>query len=63
MYQKEDRMLEVENDFTRKYNRVLSFNVPSEYKVKNLDKLTMNVACEVEGDTIMAFCFGLHIEG
>ena len=55
MYQEEERKLEVETDFARKYHRVIRFNVPEGYEMKNLDKLNMDVNYAEEGDTLMTF--------
>jgi len=43
MYQDEERKFDVENDFNRSYYRELTFTLPENYKVNNLDALKMKV--------------------
>ena len=43
MYQDEERKFDVENDYNRSYYRELSFSLPDNYKVNNLNALKMKV--------------------
>ena len=55
MYQKYERRLDIENNFNRKFDRIIEFNIPSGYTVKNLDDLRVDVYHEVDGERDMAF--------
>lgn len=50
MYNKGERMLPVENMYTREYNRQIVVNIPAGKTIKNPEILTMNVASSVAGD-------------
>ncbi|TYZ09666.1 DUF3857 domain-containing protein [Hymenobacter lutimineralis] len=43
LYQTEERQFDVENEFNRSYHRVISFELPAGYQVRNLQDLTANV--------------------
>jgi hypothetical protein len=55
MYQEEERVLAVENDFNRKYYREISFKIPDGYKIPNLDDLNIDIFHEAAGKRTMAF--------
>jgi hypothetical protein len=55
MYQEHERQNPIENDYNRSYNRVIRFNVPEGYEVKNLADLNMEVFHEEDGDRIYTF--------
>lgn len=42
MYQEEERQYDVEADNARYYGRVITFNIPAGYEIKNLDDLKMD---------------------
>ena len=41
MYQTEARQFDVENDYNRRYNRTITFELPAGYRVRNLNDLNM----------------------
>ena len=43
LYQSEERQYDVENEFNRRYNRTITFEVPAGYQVRNLQDLTVDV--------------------
>ena len=49
MYSEENRQNDVENEFNRGYYREITFNIPDNYNVKNLDALNLNVDAK-DGD-------------
>lgn len=55
MYQENERKFDVENDFNRKYVRNLTFHIPNNYYVKNLDDLNLDVFQEKNGERTMSF--------
>ena len=44
MYRDDERATTIENEFNRKYDRVLRVHLPDGYAVKNLDDLTLRIA-------------------
>ena len=55
LYQEEKRESDIENDFNRKYERQISFEIPDDYRVKNLDDINMEVFYQREEDKIYNF--------
>ncbi|WP_139925722.1 hypothetical protein [Hymenobacter sp. DG01] len=43
LYQSEERQFDVENEFDRRYNRTITFEVPAGYQVRNLQDLNFSV--------------------
>jgi len=43
LYQTEARQFDVENDFNRRYNRVITFELPAGYQARNLKDLSFDV--------------------
>ncbi|AHJ99127.1 DUF3857 domain-containing protein [Hymenobacter swuensis] len=43
LYQADERQFDVENDFNRRYNRTITFEVPAGYQVRNLQDLNFDV--------------------
>ncbi|MDP1725888.1 MAG: hypothetical protein Q8M15_03825 [Bacteroidota bacterium] len=43
LYQEKERLLPVENDFNRVYNRDITFIVPDGYRIKNVSELKMEI--------------------
>jgi Domain of Unknown Function with PDB structure (DUF3857) len=43
LYQTEQRQFDVENEFNRRYNRTITFEVPAGYQIRNLQDLNMDV--------------------
>jgi hypothetical protein len=41
LYQKEERKLDVENEYNRRYNRTISFDIPAGYRIRNLADLNI----------------------
>ena len=55
LYQEGERKFDVENDFNRSYYREITFDIPSGYKVNNLEALKMDVELKDGGDATSAF--------
>ncbi len=63
MYQEEERILPVENEFNRNYERKIQFEIPAGFSVRNLDVLRTNIFHEENGEKSMAFISDYEIEG
>lgn len=64
MYQEEERMLPVENDFNRIYERAIDFIIPEGYTVRNLDDLNIDICImDKEGNKTMGFESNYIMEG
>ncbi len=64
MYQEEKRMLPIENDFNRIYERAIDFVVPNGYTVRNLDDLKIDICIKDEfGNKTMGFESDYVMEG
>lgn len=64
MYQEEKRMLPVENDFNRIYERAIDFVIPNGYTIRNLDDLKIDICIKDEfGNKTMGFESDYVIEG
>ena len=63
MYQEEERKLNVESRFNRNYHREITFELPSDYKVSNLESLNMDIFHEEDGDRTMSFTSSYTLEG
>lgn len=63
MYQEEERKLPVENEFNRNYERVIRFEIPDGYCVRNLEDLTMDISYKIDGEISMAFNSDYEIDG
>jgi len=55
MYNEKKRVLPIENEFNRKYLRVINLTIPEGYKVVNLDDININNSHVVEGEKIISF--------
>lgn len=44
LYQADDRQYDVENDFNRRYNRTITFELPAGYQVRNLNDLNVDIS-------------------
>ena len=55
MYQEKERMLPVENEFQRVYERTIKINLPDNFKVANLDDLNIKYSYDVEGPNTLNF--------
>ncbi|MCG8311091.1 MAG: DUF3857 domain-containing protein [Cytophagales bacterium] len=63
MYQEEERKLPVENEFNRKYERKIQFEIPEGYRVRNLEDLRMNIFYQQNGENSMGFISDYTVEG
>ncbi|MEQ8926958.1 MAG: DUF3857 domain-containing protein [Fulvivirga sp.] len=63
MYQENERMTEVENDFNREYQRNITITLPEGYKVENLDDLNFDEKVIEDGETIFYFKSGYELKG
>ncbi|UYZ62953.1 DUF3857 domain-containing protein [Hymenobacter weizhouensis] len=43
LYQNEERQFDIENEYNRRYNRTITFEVPAGYRVRNLQDLNVDV--------------------
>ncbi len=55
MYQEKERILPVENEFTRSYYRTINIKIPEGYKVANLDDINIKNTFEKEGNELLIF--------
>ncbi|GGD18393.1 DUF3857 domain-containing protein [Hyunsoonleella pacifica] len=55
MYQEKQRVLPVENDFTRSYFRTINITIPEGYKVANLDDINIKNTHMENGKEILIF--------
>ncbi len=55
MYQEKERILPVENEFTRSYYRTINIKIPKGYKVANLDDINIKNTFEKEGNELLIF--------
>lgn len=63
MYQEEERKLNLESRFNRNYHREISFELPADYHVSNLEVLNMDIFHEDDGDRTMSFTSTYTVEG
>ncbi len=63
LYQETERKSEIENQFNRSYNRIIRFEVPAQYQVKNLDDIRMNVEFSTDKGEICIFKSDYKLEG
>ena len=61
LYQAEARQYDVENDFNRRYNRVITVELPAGYQVRNLPDLNYDVKAGPD-DAAPAYLFRSHYE-
>lgn len=55
LYQEETRENDIENDFNRKYERQISFEIPDQYQVKNLEDIKMEAFFKDNEDKVFNF--------
>lgn len=55
MYQEKERILPIENEFTRSYYRNITVTIPDGYKVANLDDINIKNKFTKNGDEILIF--------
>lgn len=55
LYQEKERVLPVENDFTRSYYRTINITIPDGYKVANLDDITIKNSFNEDGKETLIF--------
>lgn len=63
LYQEEERKLNLESRFNRNYHREISFELPADYRVSNLDKLNMDVFHNEDGERSMSFQSSYTVDG
>lgn len=63
LYQENERMMAVENDFNREYQRSISIELPEGYQIENLDDLNFDEKVEVDGNPIYYFKSGYKLDG
>jgi len=55
MYQEKERVLPVENEFTRSYFRTINVTIPDGYKIANLDDINIKNSFSENGKEILVF--------
>ena len=55
LYQEKDRVLPVENEFTRSYYRTINIKIPEGYKIANLDDIIIKNTFIKEGEELLIF--------
>lgn len=55
LYQEKERVLPVENEFTRSYDRTINIKIPEGYKVANLDDINIKNTFSKDGEELLVF--------
>ncbi len=55
MYQESQRKMEVENNYNRLYERVITVDIPKGYKISNMKNLNMDISYPAIGDKSLSF--------
>lgn len=55
MYNEKKRVLPIENEFNRKYLRVINLTIPEGYKIVNLEDININNSHNIGGEKIISF--------
>ena len=55
MYQEKERVLPIETPYKRNYHRVITINVPDNFKIKNLDDLNIHNEYKEDGKVLLYF--------
>ncbi|TBN00235.1 DUF3857 domain-containing protein [Hyunsoonleella flava] len=63
MYQEKERVLPVENDFTRSYFRTINITIPEGYKIANLDDINIKNTYVVGDKEVLIFDSYYEIDG
>ena len=63
MYRDDERTTTVENEFNRKYYRIIRINIPEGYKARNPDDLKINIAYKDRDLTPFLFKSDYTIKG
>ncbi|MBC3756829.1 DUF3857 domain-containing protein [Hyunsoonleella sp. SJ7] len=63
MYQEKERVLPVENEFTRSYFRTLNVTIPEGYKIANLDDINIKNSFSEDGKEILVFDSYYELDG
>lgn len=63
MYRDDERMMDVENDFNRGYDRTIRVSIPDGYKVRNPDDIRINVVYSDNGKEPFLFVSDYKMEG
>lgn len=63
LYQEKERVLPVENEFTRSYYRTINIKIPEGYKVANLDDINIKNTFVKDGKELLIFDSYYELEG
>ncbi|MFD2726542.1 DUF3857 domain-containing protein [Hyunsoonleella rubra] len=63
MYQEKERVLPVENEFTRSYFRTLNVTIPEGYKIANLEDINIKNSFLEDGKDILVFDSYYELDG
>ena len=63
MYQEKQRVLPVENEFTRSYFRTINITIPKGYKIANLDDININNSFSENEKEILVFKSYYELDG
>lgn len=63
MYQEKERILPVENEFQREYERSITINLPDNFKIANPDDINIQYAYDVEGSNTLNFHSFYELDG
>jgi len=61
MYQEDERLTDVENEFNHWYYREIILNVPDGYQIKNPDAANMNIVSDQDGRKVYGFESSYHL--
>ncbi|WP_240915509.1 DUF3857 domain-containing protein [Polaribacter sp. 20A6] len=63
MYQEKERVLPLEGQFHRGYNRILTLHIPDGYKITNLDDININNSYVKDGKELFFFKSSYQLKG
>lgn len=63
MYQENKRVLGVESDFNRTYNRTITIKIPKGYKIDNLEQIKIQNSFSIKDKTVLLFDSSYTLSG
>lgn len=63
LYQEKDRVLPVESEFQRTYERTINITIPEGYEIANLDDINIDNTFEKDGKVLLSFKSSYQLNG